>query len=89
MNYLKLADQIFIEPIKTLKTVRTHIMGIMTLVKFEVIDLVEGMSAYEALVGHPWGRKNKVTISLERDRIKLKGSRRKIIIPLDLKERKP
>jgi hypothetical protein len=31
----------------------------------------------------------KETISLERDRIKLKGSGRKIIIPLYLKEGKP
>ena len=31
----------------------------------------------------------KATISLERDRIKLKGSGRKIIIPLDPKEGKP
>jgi hypothetical protein len=31
----------------------------------------------------------KANISLERDRIKLKGSGRKIIIPLDPKEGKP
>jgi hypothetical protein len=31
----------------------------------------------------------KETISVERDRIKLKGSRRKIIIPMDPKEGKP
>jgi hypothetical protein len=28
MNYLKLVDQRFIEPIRTLKNVKTHIMGI-------------------------------------------------------------
>jgi hypothetical protein len=43
MNYLKLADQRFIEPIGTLKSVITSIMGIPTRVDFEVINLVEGI----------------------------------------------
>jgi len=53
-----------------------------------VINLVEAMLAYATLVGQPWGRRMKETISLERDRIKLKGSGRKLIIPLDPKEGK-
>jgi hypothetical protein len=89
MNFLKLADQRFIEPIDTLKNVIISIMGIPTRVDFEVINLVEGIPAYPALVGRPWGRNMRATISLERDRIKLKGSSRKIIIPLDPKEGKP
>ena len=89
MNYLKLADQRFIEPIDTLKSVITSIMGILTRVGFEFINLVEGIPAYPALVRRPWDRNMKAMISLERDRIKLKGSRRKIIIPLDPKEGKP
>jgi hypothetical protein len=74
LNYLKLEDQRLIEPIAILKNVETQIMGIQTQVDFEVIDLVEGMSSYATLVIRPWGLKMKATISLERDRIKLKGS---------------
>jgi len=60
-------------------------MGIPTQVDFEVIDLVKGMPTYETLVSQPWGQQIKATISLKRDRNKLKGSGRKIIIPLDSK----
>jgi hypothetical protein len=64
-------------------------MGIPTRVDFEVINLVEGILAYPALVRRPLGQNMRAAISLERDRIKLKGSGRKIIIPLEPKEGKP
>jgi hypothetical protein len=88
MNFLKLAYQRFIEPINTLKSVITSIMGILTRFHLEVIKLVEDIPAYPALFERPWGRNMRDTISLERGRIKLKGSGRKIIIPLDPKEGK-
>jgi hypothetical protein len=89
LNYLKLVDQILIEPIGILRNVDTQIMGIPTSIDFEVIHLVEGTPSYADLFIRPWGRRMKETISLERDRIKLKGSGRKIIILLDPKEGKP
>jgi hypothetical protein len=89
MNFLKLANQRFIEPIDTLKSVITSITRIPVRDDFEVINLVEGIPTYPALVERPWGRNMKDTISLERDRIKLKGSSRKNIIPLDPKKGKP
>jgi hypothetical protein len=89
LNYLKLVNQRLIEPIGILRNVDTQIMGIPTQVNFEVIDLVNGMSTYVAIVVWPWGRKMKENISLEKDRIELKGDGRKIIIPLDEKEGKP
>jgi hypothetical protein len=49
----------FIEPIGTLKSAITSIMGIPTRVDFEVINLVEGIPA---LVGRPWGQNMKDTI---------------------------
>ena len=55
LNYLKLADQILIEPIKILRNFDMKIMGIPTLVDYEVINLFEGMPTYEALVGQPCG----------------------------------
>jgi hypothetical protein len=48
-NYLKVEDQILIEPIGTLKSVITSIMGILTRFNFEVINSVEGIPSYTAL----------------------------------------
>ena len=64
-------------------------MGILVVVDFKVIEPNEGSKSYPALVGWPWARKMKENISLEKDRIKLKGQGKKIIIPLDSKEGKP
>jgi hypothetical protein len=63
-------------------------MGILTQVKFEFIGILKVMPTYATLVGFPWGRKMKSNISMEKDRIKLKGDGRKIIILLDQQEGK-
>jgi hypothetical protein len=55
MNFLKLVYQIFIKPIRTLKNVKTNIMGIPMMVDFEMIYLVKGNPSYPTLVGRPWG----------------------------------
>lgn len=55
LNYLKLVVQTLIEPIGILINVETQIMGVLNLVDFEVIELVEGMLAYATLVGRPCG----------------------------------
>ena len=41
------------------------------------------------IVGHPWERKMKSNNSLDKDKIKLKGQGKKVIIPLDPKEGAP
>ena len=71
--YLKLADQGLIEPIEVWKNVDTTIKGISTKADFEIIDPKEGSSSFPVLVGRPWGRKMKASISLDKERIKLKG----------------
>jgi hypothetical protein len=52
-------------------------MGIPIEVDFEFIDLVKGVPTYATLVNRLWGQKMKVNISLEKNRIKLKGDGRK------------
>ena len=64
-------------------------MGITVTTDFKVIEPKEGSKSYPALVGRPWERKMKANISLEKDRIKLKGQGKKIIIPQDPKEGTP
>ena len=82
--YLKLADQGLIEPIGVWKNVDTMIKGISTKVEFEIIDPKEGSSSFRALVGQPWGRKMKASISLDKERIKLKGNGQKVIVTIHL-----
>ena len=72
--YLKLVDQGLIKPISVWRNVDTTIKGISTKFDFEIIDPKEGSSSFPALVGRPWGRKMKVSISLDKERIKLKGN---------------
>ena len=66
--YLKLADQGLIEPIGFWRKVHMTIKGISTKVDFEIIDPKEGSSSFPALVGQPWGRKMKASISLDKER---------------------
>ena len=80
--YLKLADQGLIEPIGVWWNVDTTIKGISTKVNFEIIDPKEGSSSFLALVGRPWGRKMKASISLDKERIKLKGNEHKVLVPI-------
>ena len=81
--YLKLADQGLIEPIGVWKDVDTTIRGISTKVYFEIIDPKEGSNSFPALVGRPWGWKMKASISLDKERIKLKGNGHKVIVPIN------
>ena len=75
--YLKLADQGLIEPIEVQRNVDTTIKGISTKVNFEIINPKEGSSSFPALVGRPWGIKMKASISLDKERIKLKEMAKK------------
>lgn len=87
--YLMLANKGLTEPMGLYKNVEIVIMGIPTLTEFKVIEPKEGRKSYLALVSQRWERKMKANISLEKDRIKFKGQGKKVIIPLDTKERKP
>lgn len=81
--YLKLANQGLVEPLGIWRDVETIIMGISTRVDFEFIEPRLGSNSYPALVVQPWGRKMKASISLDKDRLKIKGKGKKIIVPLD------
>ena len=87
--YLKLADQGLIEPLGLCRNIETTIMGISVKIDFKVIEPKEGSNSYPTLVGQTWARKMKSNISFQKDKIKLKGQGKKIIIPLDPKEGAP
>lgn len=48
-------------------------MGIPIITNFKVTGPKVGSKSYLALVGKPWVRNMKENISLEKDRIKVKG----------------
>ncbi len=56
-------------------------MGILRTIDFEVNH--PKYLGYPTLINRPWGRNLKASISLEKDRIKLKQHGKKAIIPLD------
>ena len=80
--YLKLANQCLIEPIGVWKLVNTGIMGIHTQVDFEIIDPHDGVTYFLDLVCLPRGQKLKAYTSLGKDRIKLEGNSKKVIVPI-------
>ena len=84
--YLKLTNQALIEPLWLCRNIQTTIMGISVKIDFKAIEPKEGSRSYLAIVSRPWARKMKANISLEKDKIKLKGQGKKIIIPLDPNE---
>ena len=56
---------------------------------FEIIDPKEGSNSFPSLVGRPWGRKMKASISLDKERIKLKGNGQKFIVPIHPSQGEP
>jgi len=51
-------------------------MGISNIMNFDIINLFEKSMVYEDIMRRPCGRKIKETISIEKDRINLKGNGR-------------
>ena len=84
-----MAYQGLIEPIGVWRNVNTTIKGILTKFDFEIIDPKEGSSSFPALVDRPWGRKMKASISLDKERIKLKGNGKKVIVPIHPSQGEP
>ena len=71
------------------KNVETTIKGILTKVDFEIIDPKEGSNSFSALVGRPWGINMKASISLDKERIKIKGNGQKFIVPIHPSQGEP
>ena len=51
--------------------------------------MITGSSSFPALAGRPWGRKMKASISLDKDRIKLKVNEKKVIVPIHPSQGEP
>lgn len=83
---LKLADQGLVEPLGIWKDVGTTIMCISMRINFEVIEPNSISNSYPTLIGQPWERKMKSNMSLDKNKIKIKGKGKRAIIPLNQRE---
>lgn len=59
------------------------------IIYFEVIEAKSGSNSYPSLVNQPWGRNMNANISLEKERIQIKGKCKRVIIPHDPTEERP
>lgn len=58
-------------------------------IEFEFVEPISGFNSYPTLVVWSWETKMNENISLNNDRIKIKGKGKNIIIPLGPSEGKP
>ena len=65
------------------------IKGITTKFDFEIIDPKEGSSSFPTLVGRTWDWKMKALISLDKERIKIKGNGKKVIVLIHPSQAEP
>ena len=87
--YLKLEKQGLIEPIGVWRNFKMTIKINTTKVNFEIIDRKEGSSSFPSLVGQPWGLKMKALISLDNEKLNLKGNGKKLIVPIHPSQGEP
>ena len=80
---LRLANQQRIVPLGRLLSVPIDIDGVSTLADFEVIEIIDDINPYPALLGIEWAMANAAIINLKRRQMTFEGNDLRIIIPLD------
>jgi hypothetical protein len=83
---LKLANQHRVVPIVRLKGILVDLYGVCTMEYFEVIDIVDNIAPYPALLGPDWAFENKVIINLKAQKLIFKPVNYRVISPLDPSE---
>ena len=58
-------------------------------IDIEIINPKEVLKPLRALVRWPWGQTMKASISIEKEKIKLKGEGNKVIVPIFPSQEKP
>jgi hypothetical protein len=60
--------------------------GVRTFVDFEVIEIVDDIFPYPALLGIDWSFNNSTVVDLKKRRMAFEGDGLRVISPLDLDE---
>jgi hypothetical protein len=80
---LKLANHHRVLPIRRLKCVTIDLDGVLSVVDFEVIEIVDGTTPYPTLLGLDWEFYNQVVINLKTRKMNFESGEYKVIAPLD------
>jgi hypothetical protein len=78
-----MANQYCIFPIGMLENVEIDVVGVNTLVDFEVIEFMGDKDPYPTLLGIDWDYDNYAVIDLKRDTITFEADKIKVVQPLD------
>ena len=80
---LRLANQQRIVPLGRFLSVQIDIVGVSTVVDFEVIEIIDESNPYPALLGIEWAMENAAIINLKKRQMIFEGRDLRVILPLD------
>jgi len=84
--HLKLANQHIVLPIGRLKVVIVDLDGMCNMEDFEMIDIVDGTTPYQTLLGLDWAFDNQDIINPKTRKRTLESGEYRVISPLDPSE---
>ena len=70
-------------PIGRLSNVPIDVEGLRTFVDFEVINIVDDMTPYPALLGIDWATDNQTIINLKKRIFSFKDEEMRVVSPID------
>jgi hypothetical protein len=79
----RMENQYCIFPIGTLENVEIYIVGVKTVVEFEVIEIMGDKDPYPALLGIDWAYDTYAVIDLKKDTMTFEAEGIKVVQPLD------
>ena len=80
---LRLANQQRVIPLGRLSTIPVDLDGVHSLADFEVIEIIDDIMPYLALLGINWAFENQAIINLKKKTMSFKGNGIQVIGPLD------
>ena len=80
---LRLANQQRVIPLGHLSNVPVDLHGVCSLADFEVIEIIDDIMSYHAMLGIDWVFENQAIINLKKKTMLFEGNGIRVIGPLD------
>ena len=80
---LRLSNQVKVLPIGRLSNVLVDIEGLCTFIDFEVINIVDDMNSYPALLGIDWSIENQTIINFKKRILSFEYEEMRVVSPID------
>ena len=80
---LRLANQQNIVPLGRFPNVPIDIDGVCTAADFQVIEIIDDINPYPALLGIEWALDNDAVINIKKRQMIFEGKELRVIVPLD------